>query len=430
MCSRDAPIRNYPDARLSEAPPIVVHALERKRDGDELTAAEIRAVIAPETPDFQVAAFLMAVLWRGLTDAETSALLDAMVDSGERLDLSAVGRPVVDKHSTGGVGDKTTLIVAPLVAACGVPIAKLSGRGLGHTGGTLDKLESIPGFRTQLSAQELIAQVTEIGIAVAGQSLHLVPADRRLYALRDATATVPSIPLIATSIMSKKLAAGARRLVLDVKVGEGAFMPDPDSARALAQTMRRLGAAAGVETLCMLTGMDEPLGAAVGNALEVDEAVATLSGHGPSDLVEVCLTAAGLLTDDRPAAERALKSGAALACYRLWVTAQGGDPDRPMERAPVVVDVPAPRAGWVSRCQARGIADVAMRLGAGRTVPGAAIDHAVGVVVHAKSGTAVEVGQPLATIHARGEFDLDAVAACFAIGDAEPQPVEPVLELL
>jgi thymidine phosphorylase len=218
--------------------------------------------------------------------------------------------------------------------------------------------------------------------------------------------------------------------VLDVKVGEGAFMPDPDSARALAQTMRRLGAAAGVETLCMLTGMDEPLGAAVGNALEVDEAVAMLSGHGPSDLVEVCLTAAGLLTDDRPAAERALKSGAALACYRLWVTAQGGDPDRPMERAPVVVDVPAPRAGWVSRCQARGIADVAMRLGAGRTVPGAAIDHAVGVVVHAKSGTAVEVGQPLATIHARGEVDLDAVAACFAIGDAEPQPVEPVLELL
>ncbi len=307
-----------------------MHALERKRDGGELTAAEIRTLIAPETPDYQVAAFLMAVLWRGLSDAETAALLEAMVDSGERLDLSPVGRTVVDKHSTGGVGDKATLVVAPLVAACGVPIAKLSGRGLGHTGGTLDKLESIPGFRTQLSAAELVSQVRDIGIAVAGQSLHLVPADRRLYALRDATATVPSIPLIATSIMSKKLAAGARRLVLDVKVGEGAFMQERADAHELAATMRRLGEAAGVDTTCMLTAMDEPLGAAVGNALEVAEAVATLSGAGPADLVEVCITATGLLTGDREAAVRALDSGAGLAS----VPTVGDRPGRRPRRTP------------------------------------------------------------------------------------------------
>ena len=420
----------FPGDRLSEVDPIAVHALERKRDGGELTAAEIRTLIAPETPDYQVAAFLMAVVWRGLSDAETAALLEAMVDSGERLDLSSVGRPVVDKHSTGGVGDKATLVVAPLVAACGVPIAKLSGRGLGHTGGTLDKLESIPGFRTQLSAAELVSQVRDIGIAVAGQSLHLVPADRRLYALRDATATVPSIPLIATSIMSKKLAAGARRLVLDVKVGEGAFMQERADAHELAATMRRLGAAAGVDTTCMLTAMDEPLGAAVGNALEVAEAVATLSGAGSVDLVELCITATGLLTGDREAAVRALDSGAGLATFRRWVAAQGGDPDAALPAAPMVVDVPSPQQGWVTRCSARGIADVAMRLGAGRTEVGADIDHAVGVVVHAKAGTQVEPGQPLATIHARTEPDIAAAAACFAIGDNEPQPTETVLEIV
>ena len=226
------------------------------------------------------------------------------------------------------------------------------------------------------------------------------------------------------------MAAGARRLVLDVKVGEGAFMPDRASAHALAETMRRLGQTAGVETTCMLTAMDEPLGSAVGNALEVSEAVATLSGHGPADLVEVCLTAAGLLTGDRAAATAALDSGAGLASYRRWVAAQGGDPDAALPRAPIVVDVPAPRAGWVTRCSARGIADIAMRLGAGRTIPGAAIDHAVGVVVHAKAGTAVEVGQPLATIHARNPPDLDEVADCFALEAHEPAPTETVLEIV
>ena len=257
----------------------IVDVIARKRDGRELSAAEIRAVVDPDVPDYQVAAFLMAVVLQGMTDRETADLLEAMVDSGERIDLSSVGRPVADKHSTGGVGDKTTLVVAPLVAACGTPVAKLSGRGLGHTGGTLDKLESIPGFRVDLSIPELVSQVAEHGIAVAAQTADIVPADKRLYALRDVTATVHSIPLIATSIMSKKIAAGASRLVLDVKVGEGAFMEDLESATVLARAMMRLGDAAGLPTTCMLAPMDEPLGCAVGNALEVAEAVATLAGE-------------------------------------------------------------------------------------------------------------------------------------------------------
>jgi pyrimidine-nucleoside phosphorylase len=408
----------------------VVELIARKRDGGELTEAELAAVVAPATPDYQLAAFLMAVVLRGMTDAETAALLRVMVRSGERLDLSAVGRPVADKHSTGGVGDKTTLVVAPLVAACGVPVAKLSGRGLGHTGGTLDKLESIPGFRVDLSAAELVEQVRAVGIAVAGQTEALVPADRRMYALRDATATVPSIPLIATSIMSKKVAAGAARLVLDVKVGEGAFMPDLTAARELAEAMRRLGELAGLPTTCMLTGMEEPLGRAVGNALEVAEAVRTLAGDGPPDLTELCLVAAGLMTGDRGAAERALASGAALEAFRRWVAAQGGDPDAELPRAPVVVDVPAPRSGVVRRCHALGIGLAAMRLGAGRARKEDAVDHAVGVVVRAKAGDRVEAGRPLATLHARTAPDTDAVAACFEIGDAAPEPAAVVLDVV
>jgi pyrimidine-nucleoside phosphorylase len=337
---------------------------------------------------------------------------------------------VVDKHSTGGVGDKTTLVVAPLVAACGMPMAKLSGRGLGHTGGTLDKLESIPGFRVGLTAAELVAQVRQVGVAVAGQTEALVPADRRMYALRDATATVPSIPLIATSIMSKKVAAGANRLVLDVKVGEGAFMPDLPSARELATAMRRLGELAGLPTTCVLTGMEEPLGCAVGNALEVQEAIDTLCGHGPADLTELCLHAAGLLTGDRARAEEALASGEAHACFRRWVAAQGGDPDAELPRAPVVAGVPSPRSGVVARCHALGIGNAAMRLGAGRARKEDAVDHAVGVVVHAKAGDRVAAGQPLATVHARRQPDLQAVAACFDIGDAEVQRPPVVLEVI
>ena len=408
----------------------IVDLIARKRDGRELTSGEIRAVIDPDVPDYQLAAFLMAVVLRGLTDRETTDLLAAMVDSGERIDLSPVGRPVADKHSTGGVGDKTTLVVAPLVAAAGTPVAKLSGRGLGHTGGTHDKLESIPGFRVDLSIPELVAQVAEHGIAVAAQSADIVPADKRLYALRDVTATVQSIPLIATSIMSKKIAAGASRLVLDVKVGQGAFMGDVESARELSHAMMRLGGAAGLPTTCMLSSMEEPLGCAVGNALEVAEAVETLQGHGPADFTELCLVAAGLMLGDRAPAEDALRSGRALTAYREWITAQGGDPDAELPKAPVVTEVRADRSGVVERCHSRGIADAAMRLGAGRARKEDAVDHAVGIVVHQKRGAQVSAGDVLATVHSRGPADVDAVRASFAISDgpAEPEPV--VLEIL
>ena len=410
----------------------VVDLIARKRDGGELTAAELADMISPETPDYQLAAFLMAVVLRGMSGRETADLMTVMVDSGAGLDLSPVGRPVADKHSTGGVGDKTTLVVAPLVAACGVPVAKLSGRGLGHTGGTLDKLESIPGFEVDLEPGRLVEQVRRVGVAVAGQTADLVPADRRMYALRDVTATVPSIPLIATSIMSKKVAAGGSRLVLDVKVGEGAFMPDVARARELAAAMIELGTAAGLPTRCMLTRMDQPLGRAVGNALEVAEAVAALGGRGPSDLVDLCVTAAAIMTGDRAAVERALGSGAAHDTYRRWIAAQGGDPDAPLPAAPTVVAVPAPRDGYVRSCHALALGEAAMRLGAGRARKEDVVDHAVGIVVDAKAGEHVRRGEPLATVHARSSGDVDAaaVAACFDIGDGPLEPPPVVIEVI
>jgi len=409
----------------------IVDLIARKRDGGALSAVELARVISDETPDYQLAAFLMAVVLRGMSPRETADLLQAMVDSGDRLDLSSIGRPVADKHSTGGVGDKTTLVVGPLVAACGVPVAKLSGRGLGHTGGTLDKLESIAGFRVDLSPGELIEQVRDVGIAVAGQTADLVPADKRMYHLRDVTATVHSIPLIATSIMSKKVASGASRLVLDVKVGAGAFMPDLASARQLADAMIELGASAGLPTTCMLTRMDEPLGCAVGNAVEVAEAVDTLRGNGPADLVEVCVSAAAIMTGDRAAVEDALASGAGLEAYRRWITAQGGDPDAPLPQAPVVEPVPSPRDGYVHSCHALQLGDAAMRLGAGRAAKEDAVDHAVGIVVNVKAGERVSRGQPLAAVHARSPADVDAeaVAACFELGDERIQPPPVVIEV-
>ena len=410
--------------------PRIVDLIARKRDGGELSADEIRAMIAPEVPDYQLSAFLMAVMFAGMTDAETTALLEAMVDSGARIDLTGVGKPVADKHSTGGVGDKTTLVVAPLVAACGVPVAKLSGHGLGHTGGTLDKLESIPGYRVELSVPELVEQVKRCGVAVVAQTADVVPADKRLYTLRDVTATVPAIPLIATSIMSKKLAAGASRLLLDVKVGEGAFMPDLRSAQDLAETMMRLGRAEGMPTTCMLSTMDEPLGRAVGNALEVDEAVATLEGRGPDDVTALCLEAAALMVGDTAAVERALHSGAARETFDAWIRAQGGDPDAPRARAPQITEVTADRAGWVERCHSRAVGDAAMRLGAGRAHKEDTIDPAVGIVVQAKRGDRVEAGQALAQVHSRGPVDEDAVRACFTIIDREVRPTPVVLEVL
>jgi pyrimidine-nucleoside phosphorylase len=427
-----------------------VHLIERKRNGEELSAAEVRDFVAAyvrgDVPDYQAAAFLMAVWFRGLTAAETYAMTDAMVASGETLDLATrLGRRVVDKHSTGGVGDKITIAVGPVVAACGVPFGKMSGRGLGHTGGTLDKLESIPGFRVELTTDELVEQTREIGIAVAGQTADLVPADKKLYALRDVTATIDQVSLIAASIMSKKIAAGASAVVLDVKVGEGAFMRTVDEARELAEEMRALGEQAGMDVVCVLTDMDQPLGRAVGNALEVREAWETVSGAGPADTRELVVDAAAQLlalsdlgvdeVEGRRRAEAALEDGSALATYDRWVRAQGGDPDPArLPVAPVVRQVPAQASGYVQELRAREIAVTAMELGAGREVAGEPIDHAVGVVCLRKRGEEVAGGEPLVEVHAREEAAAEnaeaSLLAAYEIGDGPVEPRPLVLEVL
>jgi pyrimidine-nucleoside phosphorylase len=430
----------------------VIHPAElirRKRDGEELSGDELAALVLAyardEIPDYQMAAFCMAAYFQGLTAAETHALTDAMVGSGEVIDLSPLGRKVVDKHSTGGVGDKASIVIGPIVAACGVPFAKMSGRGLGHTGGTLDKLEAIPGFRIELTGDEFIRQVQEIGLAIIGQTADLVPADKKLYALRDVTATVDIIPLIASSIMSKKIAGGADAIVLDVKVGDGAFMKTLDEARELARTMVELGRLDGREVVCELTDMDQPLGRAVGNALEIHEALDTLEGAGPPDLTELVLGASAYLlalsdfgvdhNEGRRLAEDAVASGAARELYDRWVRAQGGNPARDvLPRAAVVRTVTAPAAGFVEGIATTGIGLAALRLGAGRMHKEHAIDHAVGVVCLAKRGDRVEAGQPLAEIHARDEGSaqraVDEVQACFRIGDGEPEPKQIVLDVV
>ena len=427
-----------------------VDLIERKRNGEELSADDVRELIAAhargELPDYQAAAFLMAVWFRGLTPAETYAMTDAMVASGERVDLAArLGRRVVDKHSTGGVGDKITLAVGPVVAACGVPFGKMSGRGLGHTGGTLDKLESIPGFRVELTTDELVEQTRAIGIAVAGQTADLVPADKKLYALRDVTATIDEVSLIAASIMCKKIAAGASAVVLDVKVGEGAFMRTVEDARELAEEMRALGEEAGMDVVCVLTDMDQPLGRAVGNALEVREAWETVSGGGPADFRELVVEAAAQLlalsdlgvdeVEGRRRTETALGDGSALATYERWVRAQGGDPDPArLPVAPVVRQVAAPESGYVHELQAKEVAIAAMELGAGREVAGEPVDHAVGVLCLRKRGEEVAAGEPLAEIHARDEAAAakaeTALLAAYEIGAGEPEPRPLVLEVL
>ncbi len=424
--------------------------IERKRDGGELADEEMRALVLGyargEVPDYQMAAFSMAVYFRGLSPRETFALTEAMVESGETLDLgAALGRKVVDKHSTGGVGDKTTLAVAPIVAACGVPLGKMSGRGLGHTGGTLDKLESIPGFEVALDPGRFVTQLREIGVAVVGQSARLVPADGLLYALRDVTATVDQRSLIAASIMSKKIAGGAQAIVLDVKVGDGAFMKTLADARALAETMLALGAEAGRQVECLLTEMEQPLGAAVGNALEVREALATVRGRGPGDFTELVLDAAARLvvlsdlglapTEARARVERAIEDGSAEAAWRRWIAAQGGDPDESaLPAAPVVAELPAPGPGAVTRLSAAAVGAAALRLGAGRTRKEDAIDHAVGVVCLRKRGDQVERGEPLAEVHARDEAGarraLAELAAAYALGPEAPEPRPVVLEVV
>jgi pyrimidine-nucleoside phosphorylase len=406
----------------------VVELIERKRDGDKLTADEIDHLIQGytrgEIPDYQMAAFLMAVVLRGMDAKETAALTASMVASGERLDLSRFGR-VVDKHSTGGVGDKTTLVVAPLVAACGLPVAKMSGRGLGFSGGTLDKLESFSGYRVDLSTAEFLAQLERIGIVVTGQTKELAPADGLLYALRDATGTVPAVPLIASSIMSKKIAAGAHAVVLDVKVGSGAFMRDLPSARALARAMVAIGVAHRLAVTCELTDMEQPLGRAVGNALEVTEAIETLRGRGPDDLTQLArLAGAEMLVRGRRAKDRkralamidaAISDGSGLAKLRELVTAQGGDArqvddPRLLPRAPRTERLVASRTAFIAAIAADRVGTASVRLGAGREKKGDPIDLRTGVVLHAKVGDRVERGQAYAEVHvAGGSADRQAI---------------------
>ena len=424
--------------------------IQRKRDGAELSSEELSGLVLGytrgEVPDYQMAAFLMAVYFRGLTGAETFALTDAMIRSGETLALGeALGRKVVDKHSTGGVGDKTSIAIGPIVAACGVPFGKMSGRGLGHTGGTLDKLESIPGYRVELSTDDFVDQVRDVGMAIVGQTADLVPADKLLYALRDVTATVDNVSLIAASIMSKKIAGGADAIVLDVKVGDGAFMKTLDDARELGRVMTELGRDAGRETMCVLTDMSQPLGRAVGNALEIREAADTIRGHGPSDLTELVLdSVAHLLAlsdlgideeEGRRHAEEATASGAAFAAYEAWIRAQGGDPDLDvLPRAPFVTQVTATRAGFVSSLGAIRIGNAALHLGAGRQTKADTIDHAVGVVCLRKRGDAVEAGEPLAEIHARDEASVERAAAdvlaAYELADDAPEQTPIVLDVL
>lgn len=424
----------------------VVEIIQRKRDGSELTAAEIDEIVLGDVPEYQLTAFLMAVYFRGMNPAETFALTDAMVRSGETIDLhAAIGRRVVDKHSTGGVGDKATLAVGPVVAACGVPFGKMSGRGLGHTGGTLDKLESIRGFRVELSTDEFVQQVREAGIAVVGQSANLVPADKKLYSLRDVTATVDNVSLIAASIMSKKIASGADAIVLDVKVGDGAFMKTVAEAEVLAEAMIALGRHAGRDVVVELTDMDQPLGRAVGNALEVRESLATLRGEGPDDLTELVVESCAHLlelsdlgvdlAEGRRRAEAAIADGSAVEAYERWIRAQGGDPDESaLPKAPYVREVFASRGGYVSRLAALPVGMAALHLGAGRRTKDEDVDHAVGIVCRKKRGDAVEEGEAVAEIHARDEGSAEDAAAAvrdaYELGDEQPPPVPIVLKTL
>jgi len=416
-----------------------VELIRAKRDGRALTGDEIRWLIAAYTAgdiaDEQMSALLMAVFFRGLEPAELRAWTAAMVASGERLDLGAVTLPTVDKHSTGGVGDKVSLVLAPLVASCGAAVPQLSGRGLGHTGGTLDKLEAIPGWRAGLPAAEMIAVLRSEGCVICAAGADLAPADRKLYALRDVTGTVESIPLIASSIMSKKIAEGTSGLVLDVKVGSGAFMTEITAARLLAETMVGLGTEAGVRTAALLTRMDVPLGRAVGNAVEVEEAVATLRGEGPSDLVEVTLALAREMLalagiDADPAA--ALADGKALDRYRRMIRAQGGDPDAPLPRANRTERVTAAESGWLRRLDAFAVGVAAWRLGAGRARKEDPVSAAAGVLCLAKPGERVEAGQPVLELRADDESRFararEALANGIEIGPEPPAAAPLVLE--
>jgi pyrimidine-nucleoside phosphorylase len=403
-----------------------VDIIIKKRDGGELTKEEIDFFVAGfnagEIPDYQATAWAMAVLLRGMNARETTDLTMAMVASGEVLDLSSAVRFAVDKHSTGGVGDKTTLVVGPMVAACGLPVGKMSGRGLGFSGGTLDKLESIPGFRVDLSMAEFLNQLAQVGLVVTGQTADLAPADGKLYALRDVSGTVQSIPLIASSIMSKKIASGAQAIVLDVKVGSGAFMKTLPEAQALAELMVEIGRLAGRETVALLSDMNQPLGECVGNALELKEALLTLHNQGPQDFREHCLVVAGTmlavgklaanLQEGKRLAEQTLQDGRAWEKFSDFVAAQGGDTQYledagKLPLAPLISVLESPRKGFIQKVDAQIIGETAVALGAGRARKGDEIDPAVGIQVHIKVGDVAAAGSTLFTIHAKDQASLE-----------------------
>ena len=411
----------------------ILDVIRTKRDGGRLSDEQVRFFVEGYTADTiadeQAAALCMAIFLRDMEPDELASWTQAMIDSGERIDLSSVGRPTVDKHSTGGVGDNVSLPLAPLVAACGAAVPQLSGRGLGHTGGTLDKLEAIPGWQATLPTERMVAQLRDIGVVISAASDTLCPADRKLYALRDVTATVEAIPLIASSIMSKKIAEGTEALVLDVKVGSGAFLPEIDRARQLAETMVTLGRAEGVRTVALITDMDTPLGRACGNGLEVAEAVDVLRGGGPPDLVEVTLALAGEMLalaglDADPAA--ALADGRAHVVWDAMIRAQGGDPDAALPVAAVQHEVPAPAGGYLRRLDARAVGVAVWRLGAGRSRKEHPVSPTAGAVCLHKPGDEVEAGEPVLVLHCDDPARLEgALAALDGALEVGPEPPEP-----
>lgn len=421
----------------------MVDIIEKKRNGEELTTEEIRFFVNGYTdgsiPDYQVSSLMMAIYFQDMNERERADLTMAMVESGDQIDLSGIEGIKVDKHSTGGVGDTTTLSLAAMVAAVGVPVAKMSGRGLGHTGGTIDKLESIKGFHVELSNEQFMKQVNEIGTAVIGQSGNLTPADKKLYALRDVTGTVPSIPLIASSIMSKKIAAGADAIVLDVKTGDGAFMKTYEDAKALAQAMVQIGNNVGRKTMAIISDMSQPLGFAIGNALEVKEAIDTLKGNGPKDLMELCYTLgsqmivlgnkAKSLEEARVLLEEVVQNGKALDVFKKFITAQGGDAsvvDDPslLPQAKFQIELPAKQSGYVEKIEADDVGVAAMLLGAGRATKESTIDLAVGLVLHKKVGDSVKDGESLVTIHSNKEDIPEVIEKLYKHIIISNEPVE------
>ena len=424
----------------------MVDLIEKKRDGGVLSTEEIQFIVQAYTddqiPDYQMSALLMAIYYQDMTDEEITSLTLAMAHSGEVIDLSSIAGIKVDKHSTGGVGDTTTLILAPLVASVGVPVAKMSGRGLGYTGGTLDKLEAIPGFQIELPEAEFMRLVNEEQVAIIGQSGDLAPADKRLYALRDVTATVNSIPLIASSIMSKKIAAGADAIVLDVTTGDGAFMKNLDDARRLAHTMVRIGKLANRQTMAVISDMSQPLGEAIGNSLEVVEAIETLQGNGPEDLVEMCYALgsqmvvlankAATLTEAKAMLQESLESGKAWQKFKEMIVHQGGDvsyveqPEQLLTAA-YEIELPAKQTGQITKLVANEIGIAAMMLGAGRRTKEEQIDHAVGLKLHKKVGATIQAGESLLTIYSQTEDVSEVMELLYQAIEIGQTGIEPPL---